>query len=226
MEQAQAAKKQGVTSVRLPVLSFTEYCRVFEHEDDFSSRQAHRAHQKRNFYFKRFLENQGIDVTMVTCRSHELATWAREHEHALNTDRERTHALAHFVSRPDLPPAACVHKRPLTAAMADSGLELYATITTYGESPERPEVLSTAVHTQEGQVVESLEILAVDHSPQEAFGLCSDFMAKHGVVNAFHDSTVRRPEFCPDCGELLVNVAGLSEYDRLDKQFDNIEDIQ
>ncbi len=226
MEQAKAAKQQGVTSVRLPVLSFSEYRRVFEREDDLSTRQDHRAHQKRNFYFKRFLEDQGIDVTMVFCQREELAAWAEETNHALTTDRERAHALAHFVGRPELPATACVHKRPLTTAMAESGLELYATITTFGESSERPEVLSTAVHTRDGQVVESLEILAVDHSPQEAFGLCSDFLAKHGVVNAFHDQVVRRPEFCSDCGELLVNVAGPAEYNRLDNQFENIEDIQ
>jgi hypothetical protein len=226
MEQAKAAKQQGVTSVRLPVLSFSEFCRIFEREDDYSSRQDHRTHQKRNFYFKRFLEDQGIDVTMVTCRSEELKTWARETDHDLNTDQERTHALAHFVGRPELPAAACVHKRPLTTAMAECGLELFATLTTFGESSERPEILSTAVHTRDGQVVESLEVLAVEHSPQEAFGLCSEFMAKHGVVNAFHDQVVRRPEFCPDCGELLVNVAGPAEYNRLDNQFDNIEDIQ
>ena len=226
MDQAQAARQQGVTSVRLPVLSFPEFCRIFKREDDLSSRQDHRAHQKRNFYFKRFLEEQGIDVTMVTCRSEELAAWAGETNHDLNTDRERTHALAHFVGRPELPAAACVHKRPLTSAMAGTGLELFATITTFGESSERPEVLSTAIHTRDGQVVESLEVLAVEHSPQEAFGLCADFMARHGVVNAFHDQVVRRPEFCPDCGELLVNVAGPTEYAKIDNQFDNIEDVQ
>jgi len=214
-ENADRAAAQGARGVRLPVVSFEDWRNFHGRKDDLSAREAHRAEQKRNYYFKRFLEAKGIGVAMVTCRADPVREWAVENDHPMQSQGERLHVLAHYVNQPDLPPAQCIHKRPLTADMAGSGLELNATLTTYGESPDAPEILSTVVHTRDGGVLESLEVLGVEHSPQEAFDLAMDLMSRHGVRNAFQDPQVRRPEFCPDCNELLVHTASAREYSRI-----------
>jgi len=214
-EHARRAKEKGLKSLRLPVLRFEEWAELYGRSDDLAGREAYRAGQKRNFYFKRFLEAEGIEVTMITCQARAVAGWAEAHGHPMNSDPQRTHVLAHYVNQPDLPPARCVHKRPLTPDLAESGLELYATMSMYGENPDRPEVLSTVVHTRDGLVVESLEVLAVEHSPREAFRQATELMTRHGVTRAFHDPGVHRMEFCPDCGELLVAAAGPWEYERM-----------
>lgn len=214
-EYARLAKSRGVASVRLPVMGFAEWARFFDRTDDLAARERHRGWQKRNFYFKRFLEAEGIAVTVITCPAQAVRDWAEAHGHPMTSEDERTHVLAHYVNQPDLPPAQCVHQRPLTAAMAGSGITLYGTVTWFGEGPDRPEVLSTVVHTRDGWVVESLELLGADHTVQEAFGLATEFLSRHGVRTAFQDPDVRRPEFCPDCGELLVHTAGPQEYGRV-----------
>lgn len=216
-EHAGQAHEQGVRSIRLPVLGFSDWAGFFERPDDLAAREAHRTLQKRNYYFKHFLENHGIEVTMVLCTVADLMQWAMDHEHPLLGERERAHVLIHFINQPDLPPTKCVHKRPLTADLAGSSLELFASITMYGDNPEQPELMSTVIHTRDGLVVDSLEALSVEHDPQEAFGLASELMARHGVGNAFHDPQVREPRFCPDCNELLLNVAGSREYKQLDR---------
>lgn len=214
-EHARLAGRRGLKTVRLPVTSFEEWAQIYGRADDEAGREAYRRQQKRNFYFKHFLEGQGIEVTMVTCRAQEVAEWAAANGHPMTTDQERTHVLAHYAGRPELPPAMCVQKKPLTADLAGSGLELFATMTMYGESPEAPEILSTAIHTRDGWVVESLEVLGAENTPEEAFDLASRLMARHGVKSVFQDSRVRRPEFCPDCNELVVGTAGPHEYERL-----------
>lgn len=213
--QAKAAKERGLGQVKLSVLSYEDWARIYEQEDNLASREEHRTHQLRNYFFKHFLESEGLEVTMVACRADALLDWAEENGHPLTSKQEKTHVLAHFTHRPDLPPTTCIHNRPLTVGLAGMGMDLYATITAYGESPDNPQILSAAVHNRDGGVVESLDVLAAQHSMEEAFGMISELLAKHGVKNAFQDPEVRRPEFCPDCNELLVNVASEKEYQRL-----------
>ena len=214
-EHARVANEQGVRSMRLPVLSLRDWTEFFQQPVGLAAEEAHRTLQKRNYYFKHFLEGYGIEVTMVLCSASELRQWAADSNHPLTEEREKSHVLIHFINQPDLPPNKCVHKKPVTADLAGSSLELFATITMYGDNPEQPELMSTVVHTRDGQVADSLEILSVEHNPQEAFGLASELMARHGVKNAFHDPQVRTPQFCPDCNELLLNVAGSGEYEQL-----------
>ena len=216
-EHAQQAHQQGVRSIRLPVLSFKDWAEFFERPDGLADREAHRTLQKRNYYFKHFLQGHGIEVTMVLCTNRDLRIWADDNAHQLTGEREKSHVLIHYINQPDLPPTKCVHKRPLTADLAGSSLELFASITMFGDNPEQPELMSTVVHTRDGLVVDSFEALSVEHDPQEAFGLAAELMARHGVRNAFQDPQVRVPQFCPDCNELLVNVAGSREYEQLDK---------
>jgi hypothetical protein len=213
-ENARMARERGLRTVRLPVLAYEDWALLYGH-NDLAAQQAHYLHQKRNFYFKRFLEGEGIDVTMVTCRATDVMDWAFDNDHPLTNDHERAHVLAHYAGQPDLPPSKCVHKRPLTTAMAGLGWTLYGTITAYGERTDLPEILSLAIHTRDGQVVESMEILAIEHTTAEAFDRFQGLMARHGVTQAFHDPVVHRPQFCADCNELLVNVASELEYQRL-----------
>lgn len=214
-QAAARAREMERRNVRLPVMNFTEWAALYGRHDNLAAREEHRFVQKRNFYFKRFLETEKIEVTMVACRAEAVAEWADNEGHPFFSDSDKTHVLAHYVSQPDLPPAQCVHKRPLTADLAAAGLELFATMTVYGERPDLPEILSTVVHTRDGWVVESLEVLAAECGGDEAFDKAGSFMQRHGVKHAFQDPNVRRPEFCADCGELLVNTASEAEYGQI-----------
>lgn len=215
--QARQAKERGLKTVRLPVLNFEEWAEFFNRTDDLAGREAYRAWQKRNFYFKRFLEAEGVEVTVISAKAKDAADWAVANNHPLTSNKERTHVLTHYINQPDLPPSQCVHKRPLTTDMSSSGLELFATLTTFGERPDLPEILSAVIHTKDGWVVESLEVLGVEHTPKEAFEMAAGLMARHGVENAFYDEKVRRPEYCPDCGEVLVHTASHLEYEQMDR---------
>ena len=212
---ARMAREQEVKNVQLPVMDFQEWRQIFDKKDNLAAREEHRTMQKRNYYFKYYLKDQNIDVTMVTCRARDIIDWAKANDHPFGDANERTHVLTHYANQPDPPPSKCVHKRPDTSFMAGLGFELYGSLTIYGERTDQPELMTIVVHTRDGAVVDYLETPIVEHPMEEAFGLVMDFLKKYGVKNAFRDPNVRRPEFCPDCNELLVNVASPKEYEQL-----------
>ncbi|MFH1134577.1 MAG: hypothetical protein V1816_00675 [Pseudomonadota bacterium] len=218
LEAAKQAQARGVPKVILPVMEFKEWSTYHFRPDNLASREAFRAEQKRSFYFKKFLQGREIEVALVVCRADQVIAWAEEHDHPLTNDQERTHVLAHYSNQPDIAGPQCVHKKPDPAILADLGLQVYGTLSIFGESPDAPEILSAVVHTREGQVVDAKEILAAERETEEAFGLASEFFRAGGVKHAFLDQQVRRPEFCPDCHELLLNVASDAEYEQLQNQ--------
>ena len=216
MQAADTAKKNGAAKIKLPVMEFSEWARFHFRSDNLASREAFRADQKRNYYFKRFLESRDIEVVMIVCPADKLIDWADENDHPLTTEQERTHVLAHYTNSPGVCSSQCVHKKPDASAFLSLGPEVFGTLSMFGETQESPEILSAVVHTRDGKVVDSKEILAIEHESDEAFNLASEFFRSCGVQKAFLDKTVRRPDFCPDCNELLVNVASELEYQHLE----------
>ena len=82
-----------------------------------------------------------------------------------------------------------------------------ATVTVYGDTPDQPEVMCVAMHNPDGYVLETLEILAADYSPEQAWQKAEVFLDRQAPEAVFQDREIRRPEFCADCNALLVNVA-------------------
>ena len=124
MEAAKQAQAHGVPKVKLPVMEFKEWARFNFRPDNLASKEAYRAEQKRNFYFKKFLQAHDIEVVMVVCRSDRVVEWAEENDHPLTNDQERTHVLAHYSNSPDIDGPKCVHKKPDPAILSGLGWQV------------------------------------------------------------------------------------------------------
>ncbi|MCB2186449.1 MAG: hypothetical protein KQJ78_08535 [Deltaproteobacteria bacterium] len=203
---------QGHKNVRLPAYDFDDWREVYDRPGTGDTLNEFRSQQKMNWYLTRLLRASGVAVDPVPVRTAAFAAWCQDTGHELTDAHARGHAVGEYVNDPAVAPADCAHAYP---ELEVSPGEALATITVFGESEEQPEVLTVTLHLPDGQVLTALEILAVEHTPQEAWDLVRQFLDHHHPQNVFHDQNVRRPEYCADCGALLANVANPAECIRL-----------
>ena len=169
-----------------------------------------RTQQKRTWYLMRFLRDAGVRVIPVAVTASDLLDWAGDTDHELTDSHSRAHAVGDFVNQAGRP-TNCAHTYPEISLGAGEAL---ATLTVYGESEDIPEIMGVAIHLADGQVITALEIMAIRHTPEDAWGLAQDFIRRHRPARVFHDQTVRRPEYCADCGALLMSVAAREDIER------------
>lgn len=198
----------GREEMRLPVFAFEDWRIVYGRPSGGAAVTEYRAQQKQNWYMAHFLRQQGVKVTPVTVRAQAFLEWAEAGDHDLTDGHGRAHAVGDYVHDPATPLPNCAHSYPDMVTVPG---QANATITVYGDDPEQPEVMTAALHLPDGQVLTALEVLAVEHTPQEAWDQVSKFLERHQPGKVFHDQTVRRPEYCIDCGALQLSVASPQE---------------
>ncbi len=201
---------QGLDSVRLPVFGFDDWCAIYERPSQGSSLTAFRNQVRRTWYLLHFLRKKGVEAITVPVREKEFRSWAEGSEHDLADGHGIAHAVGEYVNDPAVEPSRCNHQGVPKEVMDQLGPNL-ATITVFGESPEEPEAIVTVVHRPDGSVLNRLQVLAIECSPQQAWNQIKRFLDDHKLERVFHDQNVRRPEFCPDCNSLMGNVASLED---------------
>ena len=201
---AQRFKSQGHEQVRLPVFTFDDWRAVYDRPSDGSSLAQYLRQVKQNWYLMHFLRALEVEVLPVPVTAGAFAAWAKESEHSLSDGHELAHAVGDYVNDPNTPVSACRHG----ALNPDfDGLGGMATITVLGEDEDTPEVMTVVQHTRDGQVLQSLQMAAIDYSPQAAWDEAKRFLARVRPDKVFHDEKIRKPEYCTDCNGLLVSVA-------------------
>lgn len=203
---------KGHDSVRLPVIAFEDWLEIYEQTGDGPSLAEYRSQTKRNYYLMHYLRGMGVEVLPVPVRAPEFGVWARASGHNLADPHERAHAVGEYVNDIGVEPARCAHKSPLASL---GGENVLATITVYGDTPDDPEVMTVVTHLRDGKVLDSREILAADHSPQQAWEVVETFLDERVPGRVYHDKVIRRPEYCPDCNSLQFSVASPDEMDRV-----------
>ncbi len=201
---AQRFSAQGHETVRLPVFSFDDWRAVYDRPSAGASLADYLRQVKQNWYLMHFLRAMDIEVLPVPVTAGPFATWAQETEHKLGDGHELAHAVGEYVNDPETPVATCRHG---SLNPDFDGLGGTATITVFGEDENTPEVMTVVQHTSDGQVLQSLQMAAIDYSPQAAWDEAKRFLARVRPQKVFHDEKVRKPEYCPDCNGLLVSVA-------------------
>jgi hypothetical protein len=199
-------KQKGHDRVRLPAFDYQDWLAVYSLPHNGESQLQFRGQVRHTWYLIHFLQEMGIKVEPVPVRSTEFLNWAGKNGASLKNGHDRGHAVGDYVNDPKNRPAPCNHA-DASELLKLGGEALFATITVFGEQPQEPEVMSVVLHLSDGSVVNSMQILADDHTPQEAWDMATGFLDKHQPQKVFHDRTVRTPSFCEDCGSLLVNVA-------------------
>lgn len=202
---AQAFTQKKHQEVRLPVFSFEDWRTIYDKPSDGSSLAEFRAQLKRNWYLMHFLRRDGVRVLPVPVRPDQFHPWAEESGHSLGNGHDLAHAVGEYVNRDATPVSMCRHSEPEDLSAWVPGL--LATVTVMGDTPEAPELMSVVLHDSDGTVLSTLEILAAEVSPQEAWQRVEIYLDDHEPTKVFHDKTIRRPEYCDDCGGLLVKVA-------------------
>ncbi|MFH1059874.1 MAG: hypothetical protein V1797_14515 [Pseudomonadota bacterium] len=207
---AEAFVGQGRDEVRLPVFDYEDWRVIYRKPAQGSSLSEWREQARLNWYLMHFLRGMNAEVTPVPVRAETFQTWAAVGRHDLADGHELAHAVGEYVNDPLVLPAACRHSDPEDGVALGQGPPL-ATLTVFGENGEEPEAMAAAVHRPDGQVLASLEVLAAEHSPQEAWEQVDRFLKRWQPAKVFHDQTVRRPEFCTDCNSLLLSIASAAD---------------
>ncbi|MBU1276937.1 MAG: hypothetical protein KJ720_16285 [Proteobacteria bacterium] len=199
---------QGHDTVRLPVFSFGDWQAIYKRPSSGASLAEYRRQAKQNWYLMHFLREMNVEVLPVPVASGPFSQWAQDSEHNLGDPHDLAHAVGEYVNDPQIPVSTCRHG---SLNSAYDGLGGLATITVFGEEGGIPEVMTVAQHTTDGQVLQSLQLAAVDYSPEAAWEEAKKFLDRVRPTRVYHDETVRLPEYCPDCNGLLVSVASPEE---------------
>ncbi len=207
-QMASAAAASGRRSVRVPIFSFEDWCELYMQPRSGPALAAYRTQAKRSWYLMRFLREMDVEAVPVPVTAEEFYAWAEATGHELTDSHSTAHAIGSYVNDPATPPARCMHTYPDIRLGPGESL---ATLTVYGESPQEPEVMTAVIHTADGRVITALEILAWDHSPQQAWEKTRAFLDRHQPRTVFHDQTIRPPQYCTACGALLVSVASAED---------------
>lgn len=214
IDQARAMARQFVSAgregVRLPAFEFADWRTIHDRPEDGPSLHEFRVLTKVHFYLTRFLRDMGVEVAPVPVRAVEFMAWAKATGHALSDQHELGHALGDYVNDAATPVTQCRHQG-WDIAPGSGGEPTLATITIFGENSEQPEVMSAVLHRADGQVLDTIEVLAADHGPEQAWGMVEAFLDRHRPARVFHDQTIRYPNYCADCNGLLVNVASAAD---------------
>jgi hypothetical protein len=152
----------------------------------------------------------GVEVVPVPVRATDFSAWAKATNHVLTCQHELGHALGEYVNDTATPVTQC-RQQGWDIATGSGEDPALTTITIFGESSEQPEVMSVVLHQADGQVLNTIEVLAADQTPQRAWELVERFLDHHRPTRVFHDQTIRYPNYCSDCNGLLVNVASAAD---------------
>lgn len=213
IQQAQAMAKafqeRGPREIRLPVFAFEDWRQVYRRPSDGRALDEFRAYQKRTWYLMHYLRSQGMEVEPVPVLADPFLDWALDNGHQIQNPHELAHAVGEYANEPTSPVSQCRHSQP--GSLGQRVPDLLATITVFGEQPQAPEVMSVVMHRPDGQVLDTLQILAVDCGPEQAWQRAQAFLEQHAPQKVFHDPQVRRPDYCPDCNGLLVNLASAQD---------------
>ncbi|MCF8034527.1 MAG: hypothetical protein K9K66_13190 [Desulfarculaceae bacterium] len=201
---AQRFVAKGHETVRLPVFTFDDWRAVYDRPGDGASLADYQRQVKQNWYLMHFLRAMEVEVLPVPVAAGPFAAWAQETDHKLSDGHELAHAVGEYVNDPETPVSSCRHG---SLNPDFDGLGGMATITVLGEEEDAPEVMTVVQHTSDGQVLQSLQMAAVDFSPQAAWEEAQRFLGRVRPDKVFHDEKVRKPEYCTDCNGLLVSVA-------------------
>lgn len=196
--------------MRLPVFDFDDFLDVYDLTPDGSALAKFRDHCRRTWYLMHFMRGLGMDPVPIQVTANGFENWLENHPHDTSDGHELAHAVGDYVNEPSVQPAKCSHSNEFAELAKGVGL---ATITMFGENPDMPEVVGVALHLHDGEVIETLEVLTSEYSPQDAWNIVQGFLDRHQPKQVFKDDTVRRPEFCSDCGMLLCNVASAADID-------------
>jgi hypothetical protein len=202
---AGAFVKKGKKQIRLPVFSYADWLEIYKRDDDQKARDAYRELTRKNWYVMELLKAKGMAPQPVKVDAFKFSAWAREAGHKTDNAHDLAHAVGDYVNRSAAKISPCTHMEFPTGL--PEGMPCLATITVFGERPEEPEVMSVVLHRSDGSVLKSLEILANDYSPQQAWQMAMTFLDDHQPMGVLHDKTIRKPQFCSDCNSLLVHVA-------------------
>lgn len=202
---ARAFKQRGFEEVRLPVYSFEDWREIYGRQADGQALADFRVQLKRNWYLMHFLRRDGITVQPVPIRPAGFLPWAEATGHGLANGHDLAHAVGEYTNRPESAVANCRHSEP--GDLAESEPDLVATITVYGDTEATPEVMSVVLHRPDGTVLSTLEILAAECGPREAWQRAEMYLDDNEPSKVFHDKVMRRPEYCDDCNGLLVSIA-------------------
>ncbi|MFH2127506.1 MAG: hypothetical protein ABIK12_13380 [Pseudomonadota bacterium] len=198
----------GHDTVRLPVFSFSDWQAIYKRPSSGSSLADFRRQAKQNWYLMHFLREMNVEVVPVPVAAGPFGQWSEGSEHDLGNAHDLAHAVGEYVNDPATPPAGCRHG---SLNSAYDGLGGLATITVFGEEGGTPEVMTVVQHSSEGQVLQSLQLAAVDYSPETAWEEAKKFLDRVKPQRVYHDETVRVPEYCSDCNGLMVSVASPQE---------------
>lgn len=212
---AQRFTAGGREELRLPVFEFDDFIDVYDLHPDGAALGQYRDHCRRTWYLLYFLRAMDAKPVPVAVDAAEFAQWAQRNGQNLGDGHGRAHAVGDFINHPGAKPAQCQHASQLAPLAVGSAL---ATISLFGEDPDQPEVVSVALHLRDGEVLETLNVLTCDHTPDEAWNMVDGFLDARRPKRVFNDQTVRRPEFCAQCGELLCNVASERDVEQAFRQ--------
>jgi len=201
-----------VKSVPIPTLPYRDWLGVFHLDDGTEARRRFRMNLKRDFYLRHFLKRHDVSTETVFVNRELFLKWLAAKGETPGSFREMMLALNRYALEKPAPPR-CEHVHDL--GVPPSELVLVGTVTLYGETPDWPEAMSAVAHLRDGTPVAYRNVLAVDHTPEEAGGICMNFLDSHRVRHVFKTPGVREPEFCEDCGDLLIKVADPNEVDRI-----------
>ncbi len=208
MAQRFAAGKNK--QMRLPVFDFDDFLDVYNLSADGTSLTQFRDQCRRTWYLMHFMRGLGMEPVPIQVTSDGFEKWLESHPHDTSDGHELAHAVGDYINDPAIQPSQCEHSSEFVGLAKGVAL---ATITLFGEDPDMPEVVGVALHLHDGEVLETLEVFTAEHSPDEAWNIVQGFLDQHQPRRVFKDETVRRPEFCSDCGALLSNVASVQDVD-------------
>lgn len=203
---------QGHETVRLPVFSFSDWQAIYSRPSSGASLAEFRRQAKQNWYLMHFLRDMNVEVLPVPVAAGPFSQWATDSEHNLGDPHDLAHAVGEYVNDPNTPPAGCRHG---SLNPTYDGLGGLATITVFGEEGGTPEVMTVVQHSSEGQVLQSLQLAAVDYSPEAAWEEAKKFLDRVKPQRVYHDDKVRQPEYCTDCNGLMVSVVSPEEVARV-----------
>jgi hypothetical protein len=209
MHSADHLLEHGVKEVRLPLLLYKDWLEFYGREDGGESRERRRLEQKLDWYLTHFLRAKEAKVEIALISRQTLLEELGELGSSLDTDKEKRTALNKLSQMGKGVPAPCKHTFELNPV--EEMLPKVGTVTLFGEPEDGPEIMSAVVHLKDGSTLAYENVLASEHSPQEAQAICLSFFDRYSVTEVFSSPGLHTPEFCEDCNELLVKVADPDE---------------
>lgn len=213
MHSAEHLLEHGVAHVRLPILLYKDWLEFYGKEDGRESRERRRIEQKLDWYLIHFLRKNGATVEMALISRQTLLEGLGELGFSLDTEKEKRTALNKLSQMGKGSPAPCKHTFELDPV--EELLPKVGTVTIFGEPADGPEIMSAVVHLKDGSTLAYENVLASEHSPQEAQDICFSFFDRYKVTEVFSSPGIHPPEFCEDCNELLVKVADPVEVEQV-----------